>query len=79
MQVTPIYMQDAWGSLDWFQYMCLWEQLPTDMKKVAELVGVEECFLARAVRYHLYVLIYAICWHHLTLRVLYLKLCMCQG
>jgi len=32
------------------QYLCLWEQLPADMKRVAELVGVQERYLARAVR-----------------------------
>ena len=32
------------------QYLCLWEQLPADLKRVAELVGVNEGYLARAVR-----------------------------
>ena len=41
-------MQDQWATLDWYQYLCLWEQLPQDMKRVAELVGVQERFLARA-------------------------------
>lgn len=49
-QVTPLYAQDQWGSIDWMQYLCLWEQLPADMKRVAELVGVKEGYLARAVR-----------------------------
>ena len=49
-QVTPIYAPDQWGSIDWMHYLCLWEQLPVDMKRVAELVGVQERYLARAVR-----------------------------
>jgi len=50
MQVTPLYIQDQWANIDWMQYLCLWEQLPADMKRVAELVGVQERYLARAVR-----------------------------
>ena len=42
-------MQDV-GTIDWYQYLCLWEQLSTGMKRVAELVGVSESFLAKAVR-----------------------------
>lgn len=48
MQVTPIYAQIE--SIDWFQFMGIWETLSTGMKKVAELVGVQESFLARAVQ-----------------------------
>jgi len=50
VQVTPLYIQDQWANIDWMQYLCLWEQLPADMKRVAELVGVQERYLARAVR-----------------------------
>ncbi|XP_019619912.1 PREDICTED: DNA polymerase theta-like [Branchiostoma belcheri] len=46
-QVTPIYTD--WPNLDWYQYLCLYEKLPTHMRRVAELVGVEEGYLARAV------------------------------
>ena len=49
-QVTPVFMQDMWSQLDWYQYLCHWEQLSADMKRVAELVGVKESFLARAIR-----------------------------
>lgn len=48
-QVTPIYMQDQWGSLDWYQYLSMYESLSPGMKRVAELVGVRESFLHRAV------------------------------
>ncbi|XP_078659196.1 DNA polymerase theta-like [Branchiostoma floridae x Branchiostoma belcheri] len=46
-QITPIYTD--WPNLDWYQYLCLYEKLPTHMRRVAELVGVEEGYLARAV------------------------------
>ncbi|XP_022111115.1 DNA polymerase theta-like [Acanthaster planci] len=45
-QVTPIY--DQGFQPDWYQFMCTWENLPTDQRRVAELVGVEERFLIRA-------------------------------
>ena len=50
IQVTPIYLQDQWPNLDWYQYLKIWEHLPSHMKRVAELVGVEERFLTRAIR-----------------------------
>ncbi len=43
-------MADVAANIDWYQYLCLWENLPVDMKRVAQLVGVQENFLARAVR-----------------------------
>ena len=36
--------------LDWMNYLTLWESLSPDMKRVGELVGVEERFLVRAMR-----------------------------
>ena len=48
--MTPIYVQDQWPNLDWYQYLRLWERLPSHMKRVADLVGVEERFLNRAIR-----------------------------
>ena len=47
--MTPIY-GCTWSDLDWYHYLRLWEHLSPDMKRVAELVGVQERFLARAVR-----------------------------
>lgn len=41
---------DFGSSLDWYQYYCLWESLSVGMKRVAELVGVQESFIARAIR-----------------------------
>ena len=49
-QVTPIYIQDQWPNIDWYQYLRIWERLPAHMRRVADLVGIEEAFLARAVR-----------------------------
>uniref|UniRef100_A0A8C5MDB7 DNA polymerase theta n=1 Tax=Leptobrachium leishanense TaxID=445787 RepID=A0A8C5MDB7_9ANUR len=46
--VTPVY--DEWTTIDWYQFFCLWEKLPVSMKRVAELVGIEEGFLARSVK-----------------------------
>ena len=48
-QVVPIYAA-YWSNMDWMNYLTLWESLPSDMKKVGELVGVEERFLVRAMR-----------------------------
>ena len=48
--MTPIYIQDQWPSIDWYQYLRIFERLPANMRRVADLVGVEEGFLARAVR-----------------------------
>uniref|UniRef100_A0A8C8VKG1 DNA polymerase theta n=1 Tax=Pelusios castaneus TaxID=367368 RepID=A0A8C8VKG1_9SAUR len=46
--VTPLY--EEWTTIDWYQFFCLWEKLPASMKRVAELVGIEEGFLARSVK-----------------------------
>ncbi|XP_047120493.1 DNA polymerase theta [Schistocerca piceifrons] len=49
-QVTPLNIAAQWGNLDWFQVMTLWEQLPTSMRRVGELVGIEEVFMVKALR-----------------------------
>ncbi|XP_075412465.1 DNA polymerase theta isoform X2 [Tenrec ecaudatus] len=46
--VTPMFVDLT--TIDWYRFFCLWEKLPTSMKRVAELVGVEEGFLARCVK-----------------------------
>ncbi|XP_036445013.1 DNA polymerase theta [Colossoma macropomum] len=46
-QITPVYVD--WTTIDWYQFFCLWEQLPSAMKRVAEMVGIQESFLARSV------------------------------
>eukprot|EP00106_Octopus_bimaculoides_P021111 XP_014788553.1 PREDICTED: DNA polymerase theta-like [Octopus bimaculoides] len=48
--VTPIYNQDIAANLDWYNYYCLWEKLDPGQHRVAELVGVEEGFIAKAIR-----------------------------
>ena len=48
--MTPIYVQDQWPNLDWYQYLRLYERLSSHMKNVAHLVGIEERFLNRAIR-----------------------------
>ncbi|KAG7483905.1 hypothetical protein MATL_G00043240 [Megalops atlanticus] len=47
-QITPVYTD--WTTIDWYQFFCLWENLPSSMKRVAEMVGVQEGFLACSVR-----------------------------
>ena len=37
-------------NIDWMSYLSIWESLSSDMKKVGELVGVEERFLVRLMR-----------------------------
>lgn len=49
-QVVPIYAAVSWPNLDWMNYLSLWEALPADIKRVGELIGVEERFLVRAMR-----------------------------
>ncbi|KAJ3614296.1 hypothetical protein NHX12_017870 [Muraenolepis orangiensis] len=46
--ITPVYAE--WTTIDWYQFYSLWERLPSSMQRVAELVGVQESFLARSVR-----------------------------
>nr|XP_029511689.1 uncharacterized protein LOC115126218 [Oncorhynchus nerka] len=46
-QVTPVFAE--WTTIDWYQFWCLWEGLGSSNKRVAELVGVQESFLARSV------------------------------
>ncbi len=50
LQVTPVYVQNQWPTIDWYKYFCLWERLPPPMKHVAEILGVRESFLAQAVQ-----------------------------
>ncbi|XP_067440675.1 DNA polymerase theta [Thunnus thynnus] len=49
--ITPLYAE--WTTIDWYQFFCLWEQLSSSMKRVAELVGIQEGYLARSVRSNL--------------------------
>ncbi|XP_076065262.1 DNA polymerase theta [Oratosquilla oratoria] len=49
-QVTPIYVSGAWPNMDWMAFLRSWESLRTDMKRVGQLVGVEESFIVRAMK-----------------------------
>ncbi|XP_042229545.1 DNA polymerase theta-like isoform X2 [Homarus americanus] len=49
-QVTPIYVSSAWLSLDWLTFLDIWERLGDNMKRVGELVGIEEVFIVRAMK-----------------------------
>ncbi|XP_069676367.1 DNA polymerase theta-like [Periplaneta americana] len=49
-EVTPYSVCSQWGNLDWLHVLNLWEQLPAAMRRVGELVGVEERFMVRAMR-----------------------------
>ncbi|KAM6474903.1 DNA polymerase theta isoform 1-T1 [Liasis olivaceus] len=46
--VTPVY--EDWAKIDWYQFFCLWEKLPASLRRVAQLVGIEESFLACSVK-----------------------------
>ena len=48
--VTPLYLIDHVSGLDWYHYLQLWGQLPDGLKRVGNLVGVDEARLASAVR-----------------------------
>ncbi|XP_012942327.1 DNA polymerase theta [Aplysia californica] len=48
--VTPVYTTDVSTTLDWYHYYSLWESLTPADRRVAELVGVTESFIARAIR-----------------------------
>lgn len=43
-------MFEDWIIIDWYRFFCLWEKLLIFMKRVVELVGVEEGFLVRCVK-----------------------------
>ena len=47
--VVPIYAAMQWPNLDWMAYLDMWAGLAPDLKRVGELVGVEERFLVRYV------------------------------
>ncbi|XP_071543746.1 DNA polymerase theta-like [Panulirus ornatus] len=49
-QVTPTYLSSSWPDMDWLSFLNIWESLSEDMKRVAQLVGVEESFIVRAMK-----------------------------
>ena len=45
-----MYILDQWPSIDWYKFFTIWERLPKDVLHVANVVGVQESFLARAIQ-----------------------------
>ena len=48
-QVTPVFLQKQWPCPNWYNFLSLWSKLSPDLHRVADLVGIKESFLARAV------------------------------
>ncbi|KAI8424100.1 hypothetical protein MSG28_002707 [Choristoneura fumiferana] len=48
--VTPYSASSQWADIDWLHLLTLWESLTKAMKKVGELVGVQESFIIRCLR-----------------------------
>lgn len=49
LKVTPMYTTDTSSIIDWYQYLAIWEALTPADRRVAEIVGVSEAFIARAI------------------------------
>ncbi|XP_046962980.1 DNA polymerase theta-like isoform X2 [Vanessa cardui] len=48
--VTPYSVSSQWNNIDWLHLLTLWESLTAAMKRVGELVGVQESFIIRCLR-----------------------------
>lgn len=48
--VTPYSISNQWSDIDWLHLLTLWESMTAAMKRVGELVGVQESFIIRCVR-----------------------------
>ncbi|XP_026462866.1 LOW QUALITY PROTEIN: DNA polymerase theta-like [Ctenocephalides felis] len=48
--VTPYSICSQLGNIDWLLALDLWEELSPNMRRVGELVGVQESFLVKAIR-----------------------------
>jgi len=49
-QVVPIFNVTSWPDFNWMDFLDMWGRLSPDMKRVADLVGVQESYLVRAAR-----------------------------
>ncbi|GFS29474.1 DNA polymerase theta [Nephila pilipes] len=49
-EVTPPYLSDQMGGLDWMHFLSLLEKLPGEYKRVGELVGVQENFIGLGIQ-----------------------------
>lgn len=50
--VTPFSVCYQITDIDWMFFLDMWEKLPSEMRRVGEIVGVKESFLVKAVRGH---------------------------
>lgn len=48
--VTPYSVSSQWANIDWLHLLNLWESLTKAMKRVGELVGVQESFIIHCLR-----------------------------
>lgn len=48
--VTPYSVSSQWGNIDWLHLLTLWESLTKAMKRVGELIGIQESFIIRCLR-----------------------------
>ncbi|VVC24751.1 Hypothetical protein CINCED_3A009416 [Cinara cedri] len=46
--ITPYSVSEQIGHLDWFRVLNVWEKLPYSMRKVGDMVGIEEGFIVKA-------------------------------
>lgn len=47
-QITPYSVSEQIGHLDWFRVLNVWEKLSHSMRKVGDMVGIEEGFIVKA-------------------------------
>lgn len=48
--VTPYSVSSQWNDIDWLHLLTLWESLTRAMKKVGELIGIQESFIIQRLR-----------------------------
>ncbi|XP_025417440.1 DNA polymerase theta-like isoform X2 [Sipha flava] len=46
--ITPYSVSEQIGHLDWFRVLNIWEKLPHSMRKVGDMIGIEEGFIVKA-------------------------------
>lgn len=47
-KITPYSVSEQIGHLDWFRVLNIWEKLSHSMRKVGDMVGIEEGFIVKA-------------------------------
>lgn len=48
--MTPPYLSEQMGALNWMHFLSLWEGLPEEYRRVGELVGVQESFMGLGIQ-----------------------------